>query len=122
MLAWMPLRLIVSEGLNWIESGSSRRRIYPRRQTDDPRERDGARDEPQRQREQVPRRAALRLNVPVCPEVDNPADHPAEHDARDAAEDADRRRLDEEDAADVAVAPTDGFHDADFARPLENRH
>src|SRR5262249_40553379 len=61
-------------------------------------------NQPERQRKEVGRRPSLLLDVDVRPEVDRAPYGPAEHDAGDAAEEADRRRLDQEDAADVAVA------------------
>src|SRR5262249_42733512 len=45
----------------------------------------------------------------------------AEHAQRPAGQ-PDQARLDEENSHDLAVRPADGLHDADFARPLADRH
>jgi hypothetical protein len=62
---------IAPQRLDRIETRRASLRITPRQQAHHDREPDGAADQPERQREEIPRRASLLLDVDVRADVDD---------------------------------------------------
>src|SRR5262249_20344597 len=54
--------------------------------------------------------------------IDNAADQPSQACTQRAAEHSHAASLDEEYSLHVAIAGSQGFHDANFAPPLQDRH
>ncbi|MCK7519535.1 MAG: hypothetical protein MZV64_18300 [Ignavibacteriales bacterium] len=115
-------RSIVAQGHDGIDTGRPAGRIEARGQADQEREGDGPQEDRGREGEVTDIRHPLSGRVEVDEAVDDQARRPTEEAAGGAAEEADGPRLEEEDAADVAVAGPDGLHDPDLPGALEDGH
>ena len=62
------------------------------------------------------------LQINIGSQVDDLADGPAQRHADNAAENSHSAGFGEEKLLHISVTGADGFHDADFAAALENRH
>src|SRR6202040_204391 len=67
-------------------------------------------------------REGLTLQIDVCPQVDDVADGPAQRYSNHSAQQAHSPGFGKKEFFDIAVAGADGFHDPNFAPPLQNSH
>src|SRR3954464_12536373 len=67
-------------------------------------------------------RKRLSFQINIGPEIDNLPNDPSERHPNYPAQNSHRPSLGKEEFLHITIARTDGFHDADLAASLENRH
>src|SRR4029077_9624508 len=116
------MSLLVPQGLNRIEPGGAGRWIQAGEQADDDGERNRASYQPPGYEPDLFRSEVLAAQVDIRTQVDHPTDSPSQSHAQRAAQGAHHSCLGEENLLHIDTARADGFHDPNFAPPLQNRH
>src|SRR5215472_11593236 len=114
--------LLITEGLDGIEAGGTRRGIQTGGKADKNGKENAKENKPQGDRGNVHAGNILTMQIDVSAKSDSASNKPAKNGADDPSEETHDTRLDEKKLLYVAVGRTKRLQNANFAAALKHRH